>query len=101
MPSGGTLELVGRALGEAFTPLTDRLGSPAEVQSLLQELGLKIPEDVFARPAIAAPLASAATAAGDLPAAVVTLTAAIDNDQVEDAVAAGIDLIARIATLVT
>ena len=100
MPSGGTIELIGRGLGEAFAPLTDRLGAPDEARNLLHELGLVLPDEVFTRPAIAGPLGNVASAAGELPAAVATLTAAIDADQVEDAVAAGIELVARIATLV-
>lgn len=101
MASGGTLEIVGRGIGQAFSPLADRLNSATEARGLLRELGLVLPEEVFNRPAVSGPLGSAAAAAADLPAVIATLTAAIDADNVEDAVVASLDLITRIATLVT
>ncbi|MGW6621975.1 DUF6603 domain-containing protein [Nocardia sp. NPDC055002] len=79
MSNAGPIETFVRALGEALSPLAQRLaGSSAE--QVLEEIGLRLPTGVLADGAVTGALQSAAGACGQLPQAVTALTDTIEGD---------------------
>src|SRR5215212_6434082 len=71
----GTVELLARELGRAFTPLRTRLAG-GDVLNLLSELGLRFPPQLAANAQFTGAINTAATAAGDLPPLIQQLIAA-------------------------
>src|SRR4051794_7734239 len=78
MSEPGTFEQIAMLLGEALTPLAERL-QPDKALDTLGELGIALPPDTLT-PAFRTALGSAATAAGDLPALVESLVTSIEAD---------------------
>jgi len=64
--SPGTVEILSREIGRVFSPLEESLDA-AGALALFAELGVDFPPALSAAPALAAALAQAATAAGQLP----------------------------------
>lgn len=98
MSAGGTVALVGRALARALAPLRSAL-EPDQVVALLADLGLGLPDAALADPGLAAALAAARDAAGELPGLADRLTAAIAGDDPGATAALGAEAITRVATL--
>jgi len=94
----GTLETVARQLGLALQPLEDRLAS-GNVIALFAELGLQFPPQLL-QPAFVSALNTASTAAGQLPATIAQLAAAIDGDDETGILADGLRLVDEIGALI-
>ncbi|MGL4967680.1 MAG: DUF6603 domain-containing protein [Inquilinus sp.] len=79
----GTVEAIARFVGEALAPVKDRL-TPAEIDGLLAELGLVLPEGLTGQGGIPNALNDGATAAGELQTALPALSTAIDAADADD-----------------
>lgn len=91
MAEPGTFERIAVILGDALTPLADKL-TPDKASRTLGQLGLHLPEAVFT-PQLRSALGAAATAAGDLPDLVGDLIGSIELD------AGGLEITAKAVPL--
>ena len=100
MPNqAGTIEQLILVIGRALAPLQNKL-APANVLTFLAELGVQCPPALLAQPAFSAALASAAAAAGALEKITTDLAAAITADNTAAIAAKGVELVAKVITLV-
>jgi len=95
----GSFEQLARMVGEALAPLQDRL-QPEKVELLFLELGLRLPPGAFAQGGLPAALQAVANGAGNLPAKLADLAAAIQADNSVAIAASGIALGATVAPVV-
>jgi hypothetical protein len=94
--SAGVVESLARIVGEALSPLAERLqGDGAE--ELLEELGLRLPAGALGSGALPQALRDAGAACSQLPNAVAALDAAIGGDDDAAMVSAAAQLAQRIA----
>ena len=81
--SVGTVEAIAKFVGEALAPVKDRLAAD-QIDDLLAELGVRLPEGLTSQGGIPNALNAAATAAGDLETALPALSAAIEAADADD-----------------
>ena len=96
MPNAaGTLERLALELGTALEPLKDLLRP-----DVFDRLGLQLPAVVAGRASIATKLSAAATKAGQLPAKITTLAAAIQGGDAANIIAAAVPLLTTVGELI-
>jgi hypothetical protein len=96
----GTLEVLAREVARALATLEPRL-EPAQFPSLLSDLGLRLPPAAAADATLTAAIASLASAASGLGPLDVSLTAAIDADNGLQITTSGVQLLAKVAQVLS
>lgn len=96
----GTVERLALTLAEALAPLQDDLAA-GNVDSLIRQLGLELPEGFAVPPALTAAAQTVANAAGALPARAAALSTAIENGQVATILSEGIATLDEVENVVT
>lgn len=91
----GTLEIIGRQIAVALSPLQSRLAS-GNIAAFMAELGLKMPGPVASHAALASAAARTVASVAGLPALIVQLEAAINADNAGQMASTGASLLRKI-----